>query len=244
MILFPAIDIKNGECVRLRQGKYNDVTVFSKDPVEMAKHWVDKGAIYLHIVDLDGAFEGVPKNYNLIEKICNAIDIPVQLGGGIRNFDVARKYFDAGVTRLIIGTMFFEEPSIFKSLCDKYKGKIGVSLDAEKGKLKSRGWVEDTGLTIESVILDAENMGAGFIVYTDISKDGMQTGINPEPVKRFLSLTKLPVIYAGGVRDIDDVKRLYPLKEYGLQGIITGRAIYEGTLNFEEAIMWLETQNL
>ncbi|GAB6163890.1 1-(5-phosphoribosyl)-5-[(5-phosphoribosylamino) methylideneamino]imidazole-4-carboxamide isomerase [Desulfothermus naphthae] len=244
MILFPAIDIKNGECVRLRQGKYNDVTVFSKDPVEMAKHWVDKGAKYLHIVDLDGAFEGVPKNYNLIEKICNSIDIPVQLGGGIRNFDVARKYFDAGVTRLIIGTMFFEEPSIFKSLCDKYKGKIGVSLDAEKGKLKSRGWVEDTGLTIESVILDAENMGAGFIVYTDISKDGMQTGINPEPVKRFLSLTKLPVIYAGGVRDIDDVKRLYPLKEYGLQGIITGRAIYEGTLNFEEAIMWLETQNL
>jgi len=243
MILFPAIDIKNGECVRLRQGKYNDVTVFSKDPVEMAKHWVDKGAKYLHIVDLDGAFEGVPKNYNLIEKICNSIDIPVQLGGGIRNFDVARKYFDAGVTRLIIGTMFFEEPSIFKSLCDKYKGKIGVSLDAEKGKLKSRGWVEDTGLTIESVILDAENMGAGFIVYTDISKDGMQTGINPEPVKRFLSLTKLPVIYAGGVRDIDDVKRLYPLKEYGLQGIITGRAIYEGTLNFEEAIMWLETQN-
>ena len=243
MILFPAIDIKNGECVRLRQGKYNDVTVFSKDPVEMAKHWADKGAKYLHIVDLDGAFEGVPKNYNLIEKICNSIDIPVQLGGGIRNFEVARRYFDAGVTRLIIGTMFFEEPSIFKSLCDKYKGKIGVSLDAEKGKLKSRGWVEDTGLTIDSVVLDAENMGAGFIVYTDISKDGMQTGINPEPVKRFLSLTKLPVIYAGGVRDINDVKRLYPLKEYGLQGIITGRAIYEETLNFEEAIMWLETQN-
>ena len=243
MILFPAIDIKNGECVRLRQGKYNDVTVFSKDPVEMAKHWANKGAKYLHIVDLDGAFEGVPKNYNLIEKICNSIDIPVQLGGGIRNFEVAKRYFDAGVTRLIIGTMFFEEPSIFKSLCDKYKGKIGVSLDAEKGKLKSRGWVEDTGLTIESVILDAENMGAGFIVYTDISKDGMQTGINPEPVKRFLSLTKLPVIYAGGVRDINDVKRLYPLKEYGLQGIITGRAIYEETLNFEEAIMWLETQN-
>ena len=243
MILFPAIDIKNGECVRLRQGKYNDVTVFSKDPVEMAKHWADKGAKYLHIVDLDGAFEGVPKNYNLIEKICNSIDIPVQLGGGIRNFEVARRYFDAGVTRLIIGTMFFEEPSIFKSLCDKYKGKIGVSLDAEKGKLKSRGWVEDTGLTIDSVVLDAQNMGAGFIVYTDISKDGMQTGINPEPVKRFLSLTKLPVIYAGGVRDINDVKRLYPLKEYGLQGIITGRAIYEETLDFEEAIMWLETQN-
>ncbi|WP_461833610.1 1-(5-phosphoribosyl)-5-[(5-phosphoribosylamino)methylideneamino]imidazole-4-carboxamide isomerase [Desulfothermus sp.] len=243
MILFPAIDIKNGECVRLRQGKYNDVTVFSKDPVEMAKHWANKGAKYLHIVDLDGAFEGVPKNYNLIEKICNSIDIPVQLGGGIRNFEVARRYFDAGVTRLIIGTMFFEEPSIFKSLCDKYKGKIGVSLDAEKGKLKSRGWVEDTGLTIDSVVLDAENMGAGFIVYTDISKDGMQTGINPEPVKRFLSLTKLPVIYAGGVRDINDVKRLYPLKEYGLQGIITGRAIYEETLDFEEAIMWLEAQN-
>jgi len=243
MILFPAIDIKNGECVRLRQGKYNDVTVFSKDPVEMAKHWANKGAKYLHIVDLDGAFEGVPKNYNLIEKICNSIDIHVQLGGGIRNFEVARRYFDAGVTRLIIGTMFFEEPSIFKSLCDKYKGKIGVSLDAEKGKLKSRGWVEDTGLTIDSVVLDAENMGAGFIVYTDISKDGMQTGINPEPVKRFLSLTKLPVIYAGGVRDINDVKRLYPLKEYGLQGIITGRAIYEETLDFEEAIMWLETQN-
>jgi len=243
MILFPAIDIKNGECVRLRQGKYNDVTVFSKDPVEMAKHWVDKGAKYLHIVDLDGAFEGVPKNYNLIEKICKSIDIPVQLGGGIRNFEVARRYFDAGVTRLIIGTMFFEEPSIFKSLCDKYKDKIGVSLDAEKGKLKSRGWVEDTGLTIDSVVLDAENMGASFIVYTDISKDGMQTGINPEPVKRFLSLTKLPVIYAGGVRDINDVKKFYPLKEYGLQGIITGRAIYEGTLDFEKAIKWLDAQN-
>ncbi len=243
MILFPAIDIRDRECVRLRQGKYDDVTVFSKDPVKMARHWCNMGAKYLHIVDLDGAFEGRPKNYTLIAKICSSVDIPIQLGGGIRNIEVAEAYFKAGVERLIIGTMFFEDRAHVKKMCDIFPGKIGISLDVENGIIKTRGWAKDTGININSVIKDVEDIGAGFIVYTDISKDGMQTGIDLTPIKEVVTLTRLPVIYAGGVRDIEDIKRLYSLYNSGLQGVITGRAIYEGSLDFKEANEWLSRQN-
>ncbi len=242
MILFPAIDIKDGKCVRLRQGKYNDVTIFSDNPVDMAMYWYDLGAKFLHIVDLDGAFEGKPKNYFIIKDICKKLDIPVQLGGGIRDIETARGYFDAGVTRVIIGTLFLEDRDRFVHICQEFPSKVGVSLDAENGILKSRGWVRDTNIEITSILPDVKSSGAGFIVYTDISRDGMQTGLNLESIKGVLKNTSLPVIAAGGVKDMKDIMALYPLTKLGLQGAITGRAIYEGTLDLKEALSWISSQ--
>jgi phosphoribosylformimino-5-aminoimidazole carboxamide ribotide isomerase len=242
MIIFPAVDIKDGQCVRLKQGLEHEVTVFSNDPVQMAKHWEESGAKWLHLVDLDGAFSGRPKNFHLIEKICQGVNIPVQLGGGIRDLDIARAYMDAGVTRIIIGTMALEDRDLFGRLCELYPGKVGVSLDAENGKLKSKGWVEDTGLTIEQAIPELIRLGSAFIIFTDITRDGMQTGVNITSLQNVLSLSSVPVIVAGGIATLEDIKAVYPLKEKGLEGVITGRAIYSGSLDFKEAVLWLEEQ--
>lgn len=242
MILFPAVDIKDGKCVRLQQGLADKVTVFSDSPVEAALHWREQGAEYLHVVDLDGAFSGVPRNFDLIAEICSELDIPVQLGGGIRDLKTARTYLDAGVARLLIGTMALSEPEDFGRLCDAFPGRIGVSLDARDGKLKTRGWVEDTEYTVFDVLPRLTEQGASFLVYTDISRDGMQAGVNLEALERLCERTALPVIAAGGVTNMEDIKNLLPLKKKGLQGAITGRAIYEGTLNFSEAVSWIKSR--
>lgn len=242
MILFPAVDIKNGECVRLAQGKEDQVTVFGTDPVAQARHWAELGARYLHVVDLDGAFSGVPKNFDLIKTICTEIDIPVQLGGGIRDVATAEKYIEAGVHRLIIGTMALEEPELFSELCKALPGRIGVSLDAVDGQLKTKGWVEDAGLTMEDVLPRLEKDGIRFIVYTDISRDGMQTGVNVKGLENLCVMTNVPVIAAGGVHTLDDIKALYPLSKRGLEGAISGRAIYVGTLDVKEANAWIDAQ--
>ncbi|WP_291320937.1 1-(5-phosphoribosyl)-5-[(5-phosphoribosylamino)methylideneamino]imidazole-4-carboxamide isomerase [Desulfonatronospira sp.] len=242
MIIFPAIDIKNGECVRLRQGLENEVTVFSTDPGAMAEHWERLGAGWLHLVDLDGAFSGRPVNQNLIADICSRIRIPVQLGGGIRGLDTASAYIEAGVERLIIGTMALEEKSRFQELCSKYPGRIGVSLDARDGRLKSRGWVSDTGQDVDQVLPDLETMGASFFVYTDISRDGMQSGVNTPALEHVLEITDKPVIAAGGISTLEDIQEIYPLRHKGLEGVITGRAIYSGSLDFKSAVRWIEEQ--
>ena len=242
MILFPAVDIKNGECVRLAQGKEDEVTVFGSDPVAQARIWAELGARFLHVVDLDGAFSGVPKNFELIKSICSEIDIPVQLGGGIRDIETAKKYVEAGVHRLIIGTMALEEPDLFSDLCKALPGRIGVSLDAVDGKLKTKGWVEDAGLTIDDVLPRLEADGISFIVYTDIARDGMQTGVNFDALAVLCSKTSVPVIAAGGVHTLDDIKNLYPLSRKGLEGAISGRAIYVGTLDVKEANAWIDAQ--
>ncbi|WP_419787395.1 1-(5-phosphoribosyl)-5-[(5-phosphoribosylamino)methylideneamino]imidazole-4-carboxamide isomerase [Pseudodesulfovibrio sp.] len=242
MILFPAVDIKNGQCVRLAQGKEDQVTVFGPDPVAQAKYWEEQGARYLHVVDLDGAFSGVPRNFELIKSICAAIDIPVQLGGGIRDIATAEKYIEAGVHRLIIGTMALENPELFSELCRALPGKIGVSLDAVDGSLKTKGWVEDAGLTMDDVLPRLEADGIRFIVYTDISRDGMQTGANVKGLEALCDKTSIPVIAAGGVHTMDDIKALYPLSKKGLEGAISGRAIYVGTLDVKEAIAWMDAQ--
>jgi phosphoribosylformimino-5-aminoimidazole carboxamide ribotide isomerase len=243
MILFPAVDIKDGQCVRLAQGKEDQVTVFSSDPVAQARHWAGLGCKYLHVVDLDGAFSGKPKNYQLIKDICAAIDIPVQLGGGIRDVETARAYVEAGVTRLIIGTMALESPELFAELCAALPGQIGVSLDAVDGALKSKGWVEDAGLRIEDVLPRLEENGVSFLVYTDIARDGMQTGVNIDALERLCSMTTIPVIAAGGVHTINDITNLYPLCSKGLEGAISGRAIYVGTLDVREANRWIESKS-
>jgi phosphoribosylformimino-5-aminoimidazole carboxamide ribotide isomerase len=242
MILFPAVDIKNGECVRLAQGREDHVTVFAADPVEQARVWAAQGARFLHVVDLDGAFSGMPKNFELIRSICSAIDIPVQLGGGIRDIATARKYVEAGVSRLIIGTMALESPELFSELCLALPGKIGVSLDAVDGSLKTKGWVEDAGLTMDDVLPRLEKDAVRFIVYTDIARDGMQTGVNFEALEALCAKTSVPVIAAGGVHTLDDIKALYPLSKKGLEGAISGRAIYVGTLDVGEANAWIDAQ--
>ena len=241
MILFPAVDIKDGQCVRLAQGREDAVTVFASDPVAQARYWEGQGARALHVVDLDGAFSGQPKNFELIRDLCSAIHAPVQLGGGIRDAETAAAYFQAGVHRLIIGTIALTEPETFAALCKEFPGRIGVSLDARDGRLKTKGWVEDAGLTVADVLPRLEADGAAFIVYTDISRDGMQTGVNLEAMTSLCESTRLPVIAAGGVTTMDDVRALAPLGSKGLEGIITGRAIYVGTLDVKEALAFLDS---
>ena len=240
MILFPAIDIKDGQCVRLRQGKADQVTVFSRHPMTMAEHWTSLGASALHLVDLDGAFSGRPVNFNLIQMICQTTGIPAQLGGGIRDLETAAAYFNAGVDRLIVSTMALDEPELFSELCIAWPGRIGVSLDAEDGRLKTKGWVAGSARSLEQVLADVEKRGAAFLVYTDISRDGMHSGPNLPALKALLKKTSLPVTAAGGVSTLDDIKALSALKN--LYGIITGRAIYENTLDLKAALNWLKTQ--
>ena len=239
MILFPAVDIKDGQCVRLRQGVEDQVTVFASDPASMARQWVEYGAQWLHIIDLDGAFSGRPKNFEGIRKMCSEVQIPVQLGGGIRDKETAEAYLDAGVTRLIIGTMALEDPDAFGALCRAFPGKIGVSLDARDGVLKTRGWVEDAGVRVEEVVPRLEQQGAAFFIYTDIARDGMQSGVNIPAMEELLALTTVPVLAAGGISTLRDVQDLYPLAQRGLEGVITGKAIYSGTLDVKETLAWL-----
>jgi phosphoribosylformimino-5-aminoimidazole carboxamide ribotide isomerase len=236
VILFPAVDIKDGRCVRLAQGRADAVTVFGEDPAEMALTWVRQGAEWLHVIDLDGAFSGVPRNFDLVARICAEAKIPVQLGGGIRDLATAKAYVEAGVSRLIIGTIALEQPELFAELCAALPGKVGVSLDAVDGKLKSRGWVADAGLTVADVLPRIEAAGASFLVYTDIARDGMQSGVNLPALTALCEASTLPVIAAGGVTNMDDLRNLAPLCAKGLQGAISGRAIYAGTLNFEEGL--------
>ncbi len=247
MIIFPAVDIQNGKAVRLRQGRADDSTVFENDPVKAALSWQEAGAEWLHVIDLDGAFEGIPVSAPVIRAICDALHIPVQLGGGIRDMTIAKSYLEAGVQRLIIGTMALDEPRTFRDLCGLYPGRIGVSLDAQDGVLKTKGWVASSHLTLDDVVPRLHEDGAAFIIYTDISRDGMQGGVNVAAMERLCAMSCIPVIAAGGVTTLEDVQALYPLsvnKVHGgtLQGIISGRALYEKTLRLEEALAWIRAQ--
>lgn len=244
MIIFPAVDIQDGKAVRLRQGRADDSTVFSPDPVAAARHWQEQGARWLHVVDLDGAFDGLPRSRDIVRAICSALDIPVQLGGGIRSEQIAQAYLDAGVERLIIGTLALEQPEAFAALCRRFPGRIGVSLDAEAGRLKTKGWVADAGLSVDDVLPRLVGDGAAFIIYTDIERDGMQTGVNLPALTHLAEASSVPVIAAGGVATLADVQALYPLSRTArLEGAISGRALYEGTLDLKEANAWLDAQS-
>ena len=243
MILFPAVDIQDGKAVRLKQGRAHESTVFAENPLDAARAWEAKGARWLHVVDLDGAFDGAAKSREIVRRICTELSIPVQLGGGIRDMDTAKAYIRAGVSRLIIGTLALEQPDLFAELCRTFPGQIGVSLDAEGGRLKSRGWVADTGLTVDEVLPRLIADGAAFIIYTDIERDGMQCGVNVSALEHLAQLSSVPVIAAGGVATLADVQKLYPLtRTTRLVGAVSGRALYEGTLNLEEANAWIDAQ--
>ena len=243
MILFPAIDLKGGKVVRLLNGQPDKSTVFSDDPLYVAHKWIDAGAKWLHIVDLDGAFSGKSLNMNhkIIREIISNIDIPIQLGGGIRTIDVVKAWMDIGVTRLIIGTMVIENPNMFAEICTMFPGKIGVSIDTANGFVKTRGWVHNSEKTCNDLIKEVEDLGAAFIIHTDIARDGTQAGVNADALTHVLSLTKLPVIVAGGIASMEDVVLIYGLsrKYSNIEGAITGKAIYDGSLSFTEASNWI-----
>jgi phosphoribosylformimino-5-aminoimidazole carboxamide ribotide isomerase len=235
MILIPAIDIKDGKCVRLRQGKMDDTTVFSDNPIEMADRWVAAGAKRLHIVDLDGAVHGKPKNAELVHEIAEQYpDIPIQLGGGVRDEDTVEAYLNAGVQYVIIGTRAVNEPHFVSDIALEYPRHIIVGLDAINGKLAVDGWSKLSKHDLIDLAQHFENDGVHAIIYTDISKDGMMQGANIELTKKLAESVRIPVIASGGVTNLEDLKKLKAIEKSGVSGVITGRAIYEGTLDFAE----------
>jgi phosphoribosylformimino-5-aminoimidazole carboxamide ribotide isomerase len=234
MIVIPAVDIKEGKCVRLLQGKKDAVTVYSDDPVSMAKHWVGLGAELLHVVDLDGAFTGKQKNLDTIRAIRRAVDIPIQVGGGIRDIERLTRLIHLGVDRAVIGTSAAREPEIIRKAADQFPGSVLVGIDAKDGMVAVKGWEEITELDAVEFAKNMESCGAAGIVYTDISRDGMLTGPNIRAMSAMASEVKVPVIASGGVSRIDDIRNL--LKAGNLWGVITGKALYAGTMDLREAI--------
>lgn len=237
MILFPAVDILGGKAARLKRGVREEATIFG-EPVELALKWRDYGARWLHVIDLDAAFDGKSDNDAIIAQICAQTGLKVQVGGGVRDLDTARKYLDAGAERLIIGTLALENPALFARLCSLFPGRVGVSLDAVDGKLKSRGWLADTGLRVKDVLPRLTDAGCAFLIYTDIKRDGMRSGINLEAIKNLLAMTSVSVIAAGGAHSLEDVKTLSELPP-PFEGMISGRAIYDNSINLREALEWL-----
>lgn len=236
MLLIPAIDLKDGHCVRLRQGRMEDVTVFSEDPVAMAGRWVEAGAKRLHLVDLNGAFAGKPVNAQVIRRIANAFpDLPIQVGGGIRDADTVDAYLNAGVSFVIIGTKAVKEPHFVKTLCLEYAGHIIVGLDAKNGKVAMDGWSKLSRHDVIDMARVLEGDGVEAIVYTDIGRDGMMQGVNVEATAAVARAITIPVIASGGISHLDDLRALCKVQEEGITGAIIGRALYEGDIDLAAA---------
>ncbi|MFT5577927.1 MAG: phosphoribosylformimino-5-aminoimidazole carboxamide ribotide isomerase [Paraglaciecola psychrophila] len=236
MLIIPAIDLKDGACVRLRQGLMDDSTVYGDDPVAMAKRWVDAGTRRLHLVDLNGAFDGKPINGDAVTAIARAYpDLPIQIGGGIRSLDTIEQYLAAGVNYLIIGTKAVKEPAFVTAACRAFPGHIIVGLDAKDGLVATDGWAEVSDIKAVELAKRFEQDGVESIVYTDISRDGMMQGVNVEQTLAMARASSIPVIASGGITNMDDIRALQQVTEEGIFGAITGRAIYEGSLDVTEA---------
>ncbi len=237
MLIIPALDIKDGHCVRLKQGKMRDATVFSEDPVGMARHWKAEGARRLHVVDLNGAAAGKPKNESVIRAILQALgdSLPVQLGGGIRDLDTIEHYLDLGVGYIIIGTAAVKNPGFLQDACTAFSGHIIVALDAKDGKVAVEGWSKMTGHDVVDLAKKFQDYGVEAIIYTDIGRDGMLTGVNVDATLKLARELRVPVIASGGLTSVEDIKALCKIESEGINGVITGRAIYQGTLDFKKA---------
>lgn len=236
MLIIPAIDLKDGQCVRLRQGLMDDSTVFGDNPVEFAKQWVDKGCRRLHLVDLNGAFAGEPVNGDVVTDIAKAFpNLPIQIGGGIRSAETIEYYLNAGVDYVIIGTKAVKEPKFVSEMCKQFPGHIIVGLDAKEGLVATDGWAEVSELKASDLAKQFENDGVSAIVYTDIARDGMMQGVNVEATVAMAKASSIPVIASGGITNMDDIKGLKSQSHHGIMGAITGRAIYEGTLDVKQA---------
>lgn len=236
MLIIPAIDLKDGKCVRLRQGRMDDSTVFSDNPVDMAAKWVDAGCRRLHLVDLNGAFAGKPVNGEIVQAIAKAYpDLPIQIGGGIRSAEIIEAYLAAGVSQVIIGTKAVKEPDFVTQMCKAFPGHIIVGLDAQDGRVAIDGWAEITDVMAVDLAKRFRDDGVSSIVYTDIARDGMMQGVNVEATVDLAQQGGIPVIASGGVTNIEDIRALAAVADKGIFGAITGRAIYEGTLDVAEA---------
>ena len=243
MLVIPAIDLKDGHCVRLRQGRMEDSTTFGEDPVAMAGRWYKAGARRLHLVDLNGAFVGKPVNGEAVTAIAKAYpDLPVQIGGGIRSLEIIEHYLEAGVQSVIIGTKAVEDPEFVDLCCKEYPGHIMVGLDARDGKVATEGWATDTGVLATELAKRFEQSGVDSIVYTDISRDGMMQGVNVEATLNMAKASSIPVIASGGVTDMKDIEALVAVAAQGISGAITGRAIYDGTIDLEKAQQYCDSK--
>lgn len=236
MLILPAIDLRNGKCVRLVEGKVENETIYSDNPWEMARQWQSKGAKMLHLVDLDGAFAGKPQNLDSVRQILAAINIPVELGGGIRDMATVDMVLNMGVQRVILGSAAINNPELVKEACAKYGDRIVLGVDAKNGMVAIHGWGETASKGAVELALEMKNFGVSRVIFTDISRDGTHKGINIESTRELAEKTGLAVIASGGVSTLDDIVAVKNIEPYGVEGVITGKAIYDGTVLLEEAI--------
>ena len=236
MIIYPAIDIRGGRCVRLTEGRFDAETVFADDPAEMALKWAGLGAEFLHLVDLDGALAGEGRNVPVIERILQSVSIPVQLGGGIRNLETIEKLLELGVTRLILGSAAVKNPELVAEACKKYPGHIAVGIDAKNGEVAIEGWGQGSGVAATELAKKMASFGVETIIYTDISRDGMLSGVNVEATAALARACGVPIIASGGVASLDDIRRVKAVESDGVQGCIIGKAIYTGAVDLKEAL--------
>jgi phosphoribosylformimino-5-aminoimidazole carboxamide ribotide isomerase len=240
MLIIPAIDLKEGKCVRLEQGLMDKATVYSDDPATTAKHWEAQGAELLHVVDLDGAFAGVPKNLNAIKAIRVAVRMPIEVGGGIRDMATIRALVSIGIDRIILGTAAIENPAFVQEACGEFPGRIIVGIDARDGLVAIKGWAEVTKVKAIDLARQMQDRGVIAIIYTDIRRDGMLSGPNVEATKALAEALHIPVIASGGVHTMKDIENLLAVRFSGVSGVITGKAIYSGSLNLKEAITFIK----
>ena len=236
MIIYPAIDIRGGRCVRLTEGRFDAETVFADDPAEMALKWAGLGAEFLHLVDLDGALAGEGKNVPVIERILQSVSIPVQLGGGIRNLATIEKLLSMGVTRLILGSAAVKNPALVEEACKKYPGHIAVGIDAKNGEVAIEGWGKGSGVAATELAKKMAAYGVETIIYTDISRDGMLSGVNVEATAALARACGVPIIASGGVASLEDIRRVKAVESDGVQGCIIGKAIYTGAVDLKAAL--------
>ena len=236
MLIIPAIDLKDGRCVRLYQGDMEKETVYYDSPLEAARHWAKQGATLLHVVDLNGAVEGHPVHKTEVAAICTALEVLVELGGGLRSMKAMEEALTTGVHRVVVGTAAYENRNLLRSVCKKWPGKIIVGIDARQGKVALKGWKEDTMMDAVELAMRCEEDGAARIIYTDISRDGTQSGVGIEETRRLARAVKIPVIASGGVASLDDIRRLKEIEGDGVEGVIVGRALYAGVFTLGKAI--------
>ena len=236
MLIIPAIDIKDGRCVRLYQGEMDKETVYFESPVEAARHWVEQGAGFLHVVDLNGAIVGHPVHKQEVAAICTGFGVPVELGGGLRSLEAVEEALALGVERVIVGTAAYEDRDFLHTICMMFPGRIVVGIDAREGQVSIKGWKEDTSMDAVELAERCEGGGASRIIYTDISRDGTRLGVNVEETARLARAVKIPIIASGGVASLEDIRRLKGLEKEGVEGVIVGRALYAGAFSLQEAI--------
>ena len=241
MIVIPAVDIKHGKCVRLSQGRAESETVYGDDPVAMARKWVETGASRLHLIDLDGAFNKSPQNRDAILAVIEQVDVPVQVGGGIRNEETVRLYLDAGAAYVILGTAAIKNPDWAKQICSRYEGRIILGLDARQGMVAIEGWTQTTQSSAIELAQAFEGCGVAAINFTDIHRDGMQTGPNIAATRELAEAVSIPVVASGGVSCLDDIIRLLAIEHHGVTGVITGKALYSGSLDLNAALKLVGT---